>query len=95
MEKAARFLGIDKGLQEAVKNVVMLLLAFGSIMFTAGTFFGNAKDVPERVSKIERRQDIAESELRVQLQRISEKLDAQSSDIKELRSCMLSERSRK
>ena len=70
MEKVAKWLGGNESM-ELVKNVIYLLVAFGSLTFAAGTYFGNAKDLPARVDTLERKAD---------------HIDVLASDVKEIRS---------
>lgn len=53
MEKAAKFLGIDKDIPSAVRNVLLLLAGALSIAFTAGGFFSKAQAVPLKIKDIE------------------------------------------
>ena len=101
MEKVAKFLGVDKGLREVVKNVVMLLLMAISLSFTAGRYFGKAKELPEQVvticvkqDQLERRQDLMEANTKTQFETIIQKLDSQNQDMRELRSVILEGRRR-
>lgn len=68
-----------------LKMLLMVMITFGSIAFTAGAYLGSAKDLPARVENVERKQDRVEARLDAILQ----KLDSQGSDIRELRACMM------
>lgn len=68
-----------------LKNLIAALVAFGSLTFTAGAYFSNSKDVPVRVSAVERRQDRMEPTLEAILANQS----AMAADIRELRAAML------
>lgn len=68
-----------------LKNLIAALVAFGSLTFTAGAYFSNSKDVPGRVSAVERRQDRMEPTLEAILANQS----AMAADIRELRAAML------
>lgn len=101
MEKMAKFLGVDKDVREAVKNVVLLLLTVMSVSFTAGNLFGKAKNIPEQVAaivdkqeKMERRQDIMEANLKTQLDTILQKMESQNADVREIRTVILEGRRR-
>lgn len=101
MEKVAKLLGVDKDVREAVKNVVLLLLTAISLSFTAGRYFGKAKELPEQVAtmyvkqeQLERRQDIMEATTKSQFETIIQKLDSQNQDMRELRSVVLEARRR-
>lgn len=71
-----------------LKLLIMTALTFGSITFTAGAYFSNAKDIPDRVVSIERKQDRVEA----RLDAILTKLDSTSADVRELRACILNGR---
>lgn len=95
MEKAAKFLGIDKGIGEAVKNVLLLLATAISLSFTVGTQFGKAKDIPVRLEAVENNQIQTER----RLDRFESKVDAMLAgqqatrdDVRELRTFIMGNR---
>lgn len=97
MEKVIQFLGGRKNdsdrtgvfdMPELLKTLLMALLTFGSLTFTAGTYFGNAKDLPDRVMAIERKVDKNDT----QHDAILSELHTLSTDMRELRNYMLREK---
>jgi hypothetical protein len=94
MEKVIKLLGGRKNgsdhtgifdVPTLLKNLLTALLLFGSISFTAGQYFGNAKDLPARVATIERKVDRSEA----QQEAILTELRALGVDMRELRSCLM------
>ena len=94
MEKVIKLLGGKKNgtdhtgvfdVPTLLKNLLAALLAFGSLTFTAGSYFSTAKDLPERVEAIERKQDRAEA----RQEAILTELRSLGTDVRELRACMM------
>lgn len=94
MEKVINFLGGKKNgsdrtgvfdVPSLLKMLIMAMLTFGSLAFTAGAYLASAKNLPDRVEAIERKQDRSEERQDAILQ----KLDALGTDVRELRSCMM------
>lgn len=94
MEKVINFLGGKKNgsdrtgvfdVPSLLKTMVMALLTFGSLAFTAGAYFSSAKDVPARVEIIERKQDRAEA----QQDAILQELRSLGQDVREMRAVMM------
>jgi hypothetical protein len=99
MEKVIKLLGGKKNgtdhtgvfdIPTLLKNLLTALLLFGSLSFTAGQYFGSAKDLPFRVETVERKQDRVEAKLEAILNNQA----AAASDIRELRACIMDRGSR-
>lgn len=95
MEKVIKLLGGKKNgtdhtgvfdIPSLLKTLVMALLTFGSVAFSAGAYFGSAKDMPVRMDTMERKQDRVEANIEAILANQA----AMAADIRELRSVMMS-----
>lgn len=94
MEKVINFLGGKKNgsdrtgvfdVPALLRTLTTALLAFGSIAFAAGNYFGTAKEVPARLEVVERKQDRVEEKLEA----ILANQTAAAADIRELRACVM------
>ena len=78
-----------------LKNVVLLMLTFGSIAFTAGLYATTARELPAKVQTIERKIEAVERKqdgVQAALDAILRGQAEQSADIRELRAALLADR---
>lgn len=73
---------------ELLRNIVFIVAALASLSFAAGTYFGNAKDIPARVDTLERKCEVSESRQDAILQ----KIDALGVDVREIRTVVMRRR---
>ena len=94
MEKVIKLLGGRKNgtdhtgvfdIPSLLKTLIMAMLTFGSIAFTAGSYLGSAKDLPARVETIERKQDRSET----RQEAILTELRSLGQDVREMRTVMM------
>jgi len=65
-----------------IRNITLIAISFGSIMFAVGNYFGNAKDLPDRVIALEKKASLSEAKN----DEIIDSLHSIRVDIRELRS---------
>ena len=94
MEKAIKLLGGQKNgtpntgifeIWNLLRNIALIVVSFCSIAFALGNYVGNAKDLPERIDKIENRMTISETKDGEVLAALGDL----RADIRELRACIL------